>query len=264
VFGPLGNKAKPEKETATERLGHIPLNPALKAGDGVDKSAHDFLNSWVVEKKPNLSAAYFSRRSYACLESIAQKNRKPIPPGMVRLRTVMAMERYETGSAKSVSDVFEPARAISEKLKEGENSFSSEFKLVSVPTDIGQEEECLPPAENDKKSKDKYFATAFREKSGNGNKKAMTVLWAQEGGYWKIVAIRLDDSDDTGMVPSKAASKEPLEESPKSITADPKSLAAATSFYRDWLVSRNVKKALAYVAARSYPCLAAPAAPDKK
>ena len=72
---------KPPKENATEGLGHIPLNPGVKADQGVDKSAHDFLQSWVVAKQPNKSVAYFSRRSYPCLEATVQKSKHPVPPG---------------------------------------------------------------------------------------------------------------------------------------------------------------------------------------
>src|SRR5271166_1640763 len=57
VFGQLGAGGKPPKENAIERLGNIPLNPGVKADQGVDKSAHDFLQSWVVGKEPNKSVA---------------------------------------------------------------------------------------------------------------------------------------------------------------------------------------------------------------
>jgi len=58
VFGLLGS-GKPPKEKATQRLGNIPLNPGVKADKGIDESAHDFLKTWVVDKQPNLSVAYF-------------------------------------------------------------------------------------------------------------------------------------------------------------------------------------------------------------
>ncbi len=80
VFGQFGIGGKPPPENSTESLGHIPLNPGVKADQGVDKSAHDFLQSWVVEKQPNKSVAYFSRQSYPCLEATAQKGSHS-PPG---------------------------------------------------------------------------------------------------------------------------------------------------------------------------------------
>ena len=79
VFGQLGTGGKPPEENTTERLGHIPLNPGVKADQGIDKSAHDFLQSWVVEKEPNKSVAYFSRQSYPCLEATAQKSKHSVP-----------------------------------------------------------------------------------------------------------------------------------------------------------------------------------------
>ena len=102
VFGLLGTGGKPVEESATERLGNIPLNPGVKADQGVDKSAHDFLQSWVVEKQPNKSVAYFARRSYPCLDVLAQKSGQPVLPGMIRLRTMMAMQKFSesTGSVE--------------------------------------------------------------------------------------------------------------------------------------------------------------------
>ncbi len=94
VFGLFGSGGKPPKEQATDRLGNIPVNPAVKGDQGVDKSAHDFLKSWVVNKQPNLSVAYFSRRSYPCLEAITQKNQNPIAPGMMRLGVLKAMDKF--------------------------------------------------------------------------------------------------------------------------------------------------------------------------
>ena len=115
------------------------MNPGVKADQGVDKSAHDFLQSWVVGKEPNKSVAYFSRLSYPCLEVMAQKSGKPVPPGMIRLRTMMAMQKFSDsiGTVNSVADVFEPADKWSQALKPAKNAYASEFLLVSVPEDMG-------------------------------------------------------------------------------------------------------------------------------
>src|SRR5215831_13394682 len=109
IFAQLGNIAKAPKGSGTERLSPIPLNPGVKAAQGVDKSAHDFLQTWVIDKEPNKSVAYFSRRSYACLEGMAERYQKYTSPGMVQLRTEIAMRDYgdRVGKVSSVSDVFE-------------------------------------------------------------------------------------------------------------------------------------------------------------
>ncbi len=267
VFGLLGSGGKPPKENATPRLGNIPLNPAVKADKGIDESAHDFLKTWVVDKQPNLSVAYFSRRSYPCLEAMAQKNRKPVAPGMVRLRVEMAMNTFDTTTAavNSVSDVFEPGDQWLKELKEAKNAYPSEFRLVSVPSDIGADEECVPAStdESGKQAKEKYYGTAFKEKQGGSGNKMISLLWAQEGGYWKIIAVRIEDSGDAGIVPKNAAVTAPAEEEPKSIAGDPGAVKDITQFYQTWIGKRDSAQASKFASQLSYACLRAPSAAEK-
>jgi len=267
VFGLFGSGGKPPKEEATDRLGHIPVNPAVKADQGIDKSAHDFLKSWVVDKQPNLSVAYFSRRSYPCLEAINQKNRKPMAPGMIRLGVMMAMSKFSTttGTVGSVAGVFEPADQWLQELKQAKNAFPTEFRLVSVPSDIGADVECVavPDDEIGKRPKERFYGTAFREKQDGSSHKMMSLLWAQEGGYWKIIAIRIEDSSDAGILPKQAGVAAPAEEEPKPISGDPGAVKAITQFYQTWVVKRDSTLASKFASQRSYPCLRAPSAAEK-
>jgi hypothetical protein len=268
VFGQLGSGGSAPKETATERLGNIPMNPGVKEDQGVDKSAHDFLQSWVVGKQPNKSVAYLSRRSYPCLEVLAQKSTQPVPQGMIRLHTMLAMQKFSDslGAVKSVADVFEPADKWSQASKPAKNAYSSEFRLVSLPVDMGEDEECvaIPAGESSKRSKEKYFATAFRGKNGDSRNKVMSLLWAQDGGYWKIIAIRLEDSSDAGLVPNNAALVVPAAEEPRNIAGDPASVKDITQFYHTWILKRDVTQASGFASQRSYQCLSAPSEDQKK
>jgi hypothetical protein len=268
VFAQFGTGSKPPKETATERLGQIPLNPAVKADEGVDKSTHDFLKAWVVDKQPNKSVAYFSRRSYPCLESISQKNRKPMQQGMVRLRTEMAMRTFSdsTGTVASVNDVFEAADKWTPELKDAKNAFASEFRLVKLPSDMGQDQECGAVVDDDseKSSRETLYATAFRSKRGDSRNKLMSLVWAQEGDYWKIVAIRVEDGSDSGIVPKSATAKLPVVEELKPIAGDPVAVKDITAFYQLWIGKRDSSQAARFVSPRSYACISAPADGQKK
>jgi hypothetical protein len=268
VFGQLGTGGAQPKEAATERLGNIPMNPGVKADQGVDKSAHDFLQSWVVAKEPNKSVAYLSRRSYPCLEVAAQKSKQPVPQGMIRLQTLKAMQKFSDslGAVSSVADAFEPADKWSQTSKPAKNAYPSEFQLVSLPPDVGQDEECIavPTDSSSKRQEEKYFATAFRGKKGDSRNKVMSLLWAQEGGYWKIIAIRVEDTGNAGLVPNNAALAVPAVEEPRSIAGDPASVNAITQFYQTWIVKRNVIQASRFASQRSWQCLAAPSAGQKK
>ena len=245
------------------------MNPGVKADQGVDKSAHDFLQSWVVGKEPNKSVAYFSRRSYPCLEAMPQNSRQSVSQGMVRLRTLMAMQKFSdsTGSVNSVADVFEPADKWSQTLKPAKNAYQSEFRLLGVPADMAADEECvaIPNADSSKQSKEKYFATALRGKQGANQNKVMSLLWTQEGDYWKIIAIRIEDSSDADVVPQNAAAQaEPSVEEPRDIAGDPAAIKDVTQFYQTWIVKRDVAEASRFASQRSYDCLPAPSEEQKK
>jgi len=270
VFGfSLGGSAKPPKEVTTGRARNIPPNPRLTEDQGIDASVHDFLKSWVVDKEPNNAVAYLSRRSYPCLEAMAQKKGKPVPPGMVRFRTMIAMDKFNatTGTITSVGEVFEPAANWSPELKEAKNSYAAEFRLVSVPADMAEDEECAQAPDQggaSTKSKEKYYATAFRGKQGDSRNRVMSLLWAQEGRYWKIVAIRVEDSSDAGLTPSKTAVASPVSVKPETIAGDPNAVKDITSFYQSWVGKRNPASASRYVSERSYQCLPAPTGAEKK
>lgn len=265
LFAQFGTVRKPPKETATDRLASIPLNPSVKAAEGIDKSAHDFLQTWVVDKQPNKSVAYFSRRSYACLEAISENLQKNTSPGMVLLRTEMAMREFANTAenAQSVSDVFVADDEWSQQLKEAKNAFASEFRLVALPADMANDEECVSGDGSGKPSKEKFYATVFREKQAGPL--VMLLVWTQERGYWKIVAIRLEDNSAAAIVPHNAAVQvEPAEKEPQKIAPDPTAVKDITQFYEAWILKRDTKQALQFVSQRSYQCLPAPSEDQKK
>jgi hypothetical protein len=192
-------------------------------------SAHDFLKTWVVDKQPNNAIAYFSRLSYPCLEAMAEKRQKPVPPGMVRLRLSLAMQKFNesTGTVASVGDVFKADTSWPPELKEVTNAYPAEFRLVSVAPDMALDEQCVPvPAEEaDKESKEKFYATAFRGEQGDRRNRVMSLLWTKGGSYWKIVAIRLEDSSDAGFTPKITAAAPPVSEpEPAKIAGDQRSV----------------------------------------
>jgi hypothetical protein len=267
IFGlSPGRGAKPPREATTGRARNIPLNPRVQANQGVDASVHDFLKSWVVDKELNNAIAYLSRRSYSCLEKIA--GNKQNFSGLVRFHTVIAMDNFNAtiGNVTSVADVFEAAENWSPELKKVKNAYPAEFRLVGVPPDMARDEECAqPPAERGgKPDKEKFFATALRVKQGEGRNKVAMLLWTQEGKYWKIVAIRNEDSNDAGITPKRAALAPPVTEAePEQIAADPEAVRDVTSFYQSWIGKRDTVDAVRYTSKRLYQCLDAPSETEK-
>ena len=268
VFGfSLGSSAKPSKDETTGRAPTIPVNPRVRADQGIDATVHDFLKSWVVDRQSQNAIAYLSPVSYPCLESMARKNQKPIPPGVVRFNTMVAMDRFNAslGKTTSVEDVFEAATNWKPDLKAEKNSYPAEFRLVEVPSDMAQYQECVqPPAEEDGKDKGKFYSAALRGKQGDGRDKVMSLLWTKEGKYWKIIAIRIDDGSDADITPKTVTAASPVPEAePDTIAGDPNAVKDITSFYQSWAGKRDPAGAVRYVSERSYPCLAAPSGAEK-
>jgi hypothetical protein len=163
--------------------------------------------------------------------------------------------------------VFEPADKWSHALKPAKNAYATEFRLVNVPADMVPDEECLatPADDSGKPPKDKYFATAFRGKEGDSRNKVMSMLWVQEGGYWKIIAIRIEDGSDAGLLPKNAVVEAPPSaEEPRYISGDPAAVKNITEFYQAWIIKRNVAQASTFASQRSYQCLAEPSEDEKK
>lgn len=265
VFGfSMGTSAPLEKRKTGK--DSFPAAPSVKAKQGVDNSAHDFLQSWVVEKKPTSAIAYVSRRSYACLEEAAKRNRKPVQPGMVRVRLRMAMDEFlaKNGPASSVAEMFEPAADWGKQLKESKNAYATEFRLVPVPPELGAEMQCsTAPESAGSGNKEKYFVTAMRGRKGDSRSKVLSLLWTQESDYWKIIAMRVEDQGQAGITPKIAKSKAAAEPAVPSYQADPAAVKDITNYYETWLARRNVAKALPYVSERAYACLG-PLSPEEK
>jgi hypothetical protein len=268
VFGfSLGGSAKPSNDVTSGRAPIIPVDPRLTANQGIDASVHDFLKSWVVDRQPQNSIAYISPLSYPCLESIATKKQKPIQPGMVRFNTLIAMNQFNVsiGQVTSVGDVFEAATNWKPNLKGVKNAYPAEFRLVEVPSDMAQYQECVQSQEEGgKKEKWQFYAIAIRGKLGDGRNKLMSLLWTKEGRYWRIIAIRIDDGSDVGITPENVAASAPVPNSnPAQIAGDSNAVKDITAFYQYWVGKRDPAGAMRYVSERSYPCLSSSSEKDE-
>jgi len=171
------------------------------------------------------------------------------------------------GTTTSVGEVFEADPTLFPELKKTENAYPTEFQLISVPPDVAVDEECMQVSEQTpgKESKEKYYATAFRVKGGDSRNRVMLLLWAEEGKYWKIIAIRAEDSSAAGLTSTKIPIAPRVSETqPENFSGDPNAVKDITSFYQAWVGKRDTAGALRYVSERSYQCLAAPEGAEKE
>src|SRR4029079_9574343 len=78
LFGLPEQVKRPENST---QEGEIPAIPR-KGDKQVETDTSDYLTAWLVEQKPNLSAAYLSSLSYSCLEEYGPDSGKVVSAGV--------------------------------------------------------------------------------------------------------------------------------------------------------------------------------------
>ena len=277
LFGLLNLSDKGERPAETYRETAIPPNPRVTEKEGVDKAVHDFLSSWLLDQKPNLAAAYFSRRSYPCLEARAQEKGKPVEAGMVRTRLLLAMAgtNKALGTPAKLEEVVENVKPWSQpRLKPAKNAYESEFSLFAVPDDIAAARDCtetyaselielVKKKEPSKKYGD-YFASAFRSKAGPAKGNTVYFLWTKEDKHWKIVALRIADEADPKVIPTAGPARAKAETKQEQVKGDPKMVEAAQKFLSAWLLKQDHEAAVSYLSPRSYACLERSGDPAKK
>src|SRR5262245_3113990 len=268
LFGVFNSSDKDKNPPEIYRDTAVPPNPRVSDKEGVDKAVNDFLSSWLLEQKPHLAAAYFSRRSYPCLEGRAQEKGKPVEAGMVRPRLLLAMATLnkDLGAPAKLEDVVENVKPWAPpRLKPAKNGYESQFSLFAVPDDIAASRDCtelfgselielIKTKEPSKKYGD-YFASAFRVKAGPSKGNSIFLLWTKEDKHWKIVSLTIADEADPKVVPTAAPALAKAETKQERVKGDPKAIEAAQKFLSAWLLKQDYDAALSYLSPKSYVCL---------
>ena len=255
--------------SATE--GEVPAIPAK--GDGkLEDAVGDFLTSWLVEQKPELSAAYLSPRSFSCLEEYGPQSGKEINAGVAPYLAArdMAATNRVLGKVATLQDAVKPSNLNDPAFKLTKQPNASAFSLYQVPNGVAAEFECDPEhayEDFDKARLSKtaatygnYFVSAFRLKAPKGMSDAITLLWTKEGKYWKVVSWEMEPEEakpgtvpDTRRRKSAAASAVPA---PKTYSkVDPDFLHASQDFLHSWLLADNFEQASTYFSPRVSECV---------
>jgi len=246
--------------TGSDRV--IPATPRRKGGPAAD-SVYDFLSGWLVEQKPEEAIAYFAQQSYACVDVQGKSSTDPGVVGFLVLQRMIAANAL-VGKMSSLSDAVVGVAVSSERLKLIQQPRHATFVLYDVREDLAEEFKCVnrldssrvSPKALQSRSFGKYVGAMFTIK-GNQQTAARMVatLWQREGGYWKLISYEVDPEIDDSRVPNlraTVAAEAPLEYVP----GDRDMVRAASNFLREWLVRKNVEKALEFTAPESLACVA--------
>src|SRR5215471_5878859 len=267
-----------KKETSEDSLaeGEIPAIPK-KGDEKVEAAAADYLTAWLVEQKPNVSAAYLDSLSYSCLEEYGPDSGKVVSAGVAPYLAAneMAAVNRVIGKVNTLADAVEPLSLHDQNLKPVKQRYETAFSLYQVSNGLAAEFICDPErafddfdkmrAEGSMNKYGSYFASVFRLKGPKTKSDAVTVLWKKEGKYWKVIAWDVEPEESTpGKTPDlrrrhAAAKARPVE---MQINADPEFVHASRDFLHSWLVVDNFDHAATYFSERSNKCVLAYLPPD--
>jgi len=271
LFGLDIPDADPEVAVATGDVPPVPLNGSGKLED----ATLDFLTAWLVQGKPEMSAAYLSTRSFSCLEEYGPQSGNEVSGAAAPYLAAkdMAAISKALGKPAKLQEAVAAAQLNDARLKVVKQQYGNLFTIYAVPNGVAPEFECdearaLKDFEDArltgvKKKYNRYYASVVLLKQPHETGQIVTLLWTKEGAYWKVVSWDAEPEDAKPQnVPDTR--RDVITEFPEQqIKGDAALLQASDDFLRDWLLKRNYVAATNYFAPRSYPCIKAAVPSDQ-
>ncbi len=266
LFGLADSEEEPT--TAVEAAsGEVPPVPR-KGSDKLEDAVADYLGSWLVEQKPELAAAYLSKRSFACLEEYGPQAGNEINAGVapyLAARDMAATNRL-IGKPVNLQDAVKPSPIPDPSLKLIKQNYGTTFALYQVPDGVATDFECDPERAFEdydssriagtKGKYGRYFASVFQLKPSHGKGDTITLLWTKEGKYWKIISWDVEPEDGKpDAAPDNRRATSVVATTKAHAAADPDFLHAASQFLHSWLISDSFAQASLYFSPRCYPCV---------
>jgi len=239
--------------------------PAVKSNAKPEMAVRDFLNSWLVDQKPELAVAYFAPSSFSCMEI---EQGQPLDFGVARFSMLMALRQVNerVGKVAKLSDVSSGVRLSGPRGKEIPQPNESEFILYDVREDLAEQMKCAnqldPSLVSAKAAKSKafgkYVGAVFKLKAPAEEGKTIAALWAKEDGFWKLISYDVDPQFERYRAPDVAAAGAAAAVVVPAMTyvaGDKDMTQAATDFLSKWFVQGKSPEAFQYLSSRAYACV---------
>jgi hypothetical protein len=230
----------------------------------VEVMTEDFLKAWLLEGDIRAAMNYISPRAAACLAENSDESSsfdRGMAPFILAHRLKLAHD--VVGPHQPLDDLVAGVRLTTAGLRVVTQPHHAQFVVYAVPDDIAAAFDCesrLLSGEQKKarRAYGNYFGATFYIK-GPQSPTSLALLWAREGGYWRIVSWQTEPEGDSEM-PDPAA---PPVAAPTRIAADATLVDAAHRFLESWLVRKDYATAFSYLSPKAYACYDLVRAPDQ-
>jgi hypothetical protein len=177
------------------------------------------------------------------------------------LQQMMDVNR-RIGKVSTLTDASAGVSMDGERVKPIEQPHSSQFLLYDVREDLAEEFRCinrLDPAlisAKAMKSKafGKYAGAVFRIRGKQDNGHVIATLWHREHEYWRLISYDVDPEIDRSQVPNVGAKAAPASQA-QYVAGDKSMTRTASDFLRQWLVRKDIDKAMEYVDSDCLGCV---------
>ena len=252
---PLGGDPPKEEDASLNAL------PRTKENAKPAVAVHDFLQVWLVDRKPQEVISYFTDTALSCMEL---EQGRPVDRGVARFSMFMGLRQINEsiGTVRDLSQVVNAVPVNKPELRQIDQPYKTQFILYDVREDLAERFNCanrLDPSQISVKAAKstafgKYVGAVFYLRTPQGVKGAtVATLWAKQNSYWKLISYVTDverESDPTAAV-APAVVVPPLAFDP----GDKQLIAASKDFYQKWFVRRRISEAFQYISPSAYPCV---------
>jgi hypothetical protein len=253
---PLGLGDRPDEEDPGMKS-----SPRTKSNAKPAVAVHDFLQVWLVDRKPEEIVSSFSDTALGCMEL---EQGRPIDRGVARFQMLMGLRQINEsmGAVTDLSQAVVGVPVSKPQLRELDHPYKSQFILYDVREDLAEQFNCsnrldpslISPKAVKSTSFGKYVGAVFYLRTAQGVRgETIATLWAKQGNYWKLISYvtELESGSDQA-----ATLAPPVEVATLAVDPGDKQLVAASKdFYRKWFVRGQVNDAFQYLSPRAYSCL---------
>ena len=241
-------------EEAPESPSALSLPNVPRAGNkNIDVMVHDFLTAWLVEGDVMAAMGYVSPRASACV-ALQSDDPAAADLGMAPYQLLMNLKAAHdaVGPRASLDGLLVGMRLPAPELRVVRQPHHAQYVIVSVPDDVAARFDCesrlsLAETKQVPRAYGTYFGTTFYV-AGRQNT-PVALLWAREGGYWKVVSWQAGTDDDATRTSDPAPAVNVVH-----VPVNPGFQQAVRGFLDSWLVRKDYDAAFRYLSPKSYAC----------
>ncbi len=164
-------------------------------GEKLAAAVEDFFVAWLVEGKAAIAMSYVEERACACVLEF-EPGSSTTETAPYRIMKDMREARLAVGPVQNLDDAVESVRPEGLSMESVPNPDRDDaYALLSYADGHAEQLDCRLRREGRYSERSgehgRHFAAAFQLKGAGDHSAVITLLWAKEGGSWKIIAFDL-------------------------------------------------------------------------